>query len=129
MGLLTAYLLVASIDDVTRFTSASGFSSYLGLVPRENSSGDTKRLGSVTKAGNETLRRYLIHGARSVLNSKNYQNEPLYKWAKNLEARKGTNKATVALAHKLARICYALMRDGKTFKKVGSASRPEKKAA
>lgn len=115
LGLLGAYLMVAVVDDVQRFPDARSFASYLGLVPRESSSGDTRRLGSVTKAGNETLRRYLIHGGRSVLNSKNFTKDPVYIWAKKLESKKGMNKASVALAHKLARICFALLRDGSTY--------------
>lgn len=117
VGLLGAYLMVAVIDDIRRFPDARSFASYLGLVPRESSSGDTRRLGSVTKAGNETLRRYLIHGARAVLNSKNFSKDPIYNWAKRLEAKKGANKATVALAHKLARICFAILRDSSKYKK------------
>ena len=115
VGLLGAYLMVAVIDDISRFKDSKAFASYLGLVPRENSSGDKRRLGSVTKAGNETLRRYLIHGARSLLNSKRYQNDRMYRWAKNIERKRGTNKATVALAHKLARISFALLRDDENY--------------
>lgn len=126
LGLLGAYLMVAVVDDVTRFSSASSFASYLGLVPREDSSGDRRRLGSVTKAGNETLRRYLIHGARAILNSKNYKNDPVYIWAKRIEAKRGTNKASVALAHKLSRICFALLRDSSGY---GDKVKSHKKAA
>lgn len=117
VGLLGAYLMVAVVDDVARFPNARSFASYLGLVPRESSSGETRRLGAVTKAGNETLRRYLIHGARSILNSKNFTKDPVFIWAKKLEAKKGCNKATVALAHKLSRICFALLRDGSSYAK------------
>ena len=129
VGLLGAYLMVAVIDDITRFPNAKSFASYLGLVPRENSSGDSKRLGSVTKAGNETLRRYLIHGARAVLNSKNFTKDPIYQWAKHLESKRGANKATVALAHKLSRICFALLRDGREYIKTAKKNPSDKKAA
>lgn len=124
VGLLGAYLMVAVVDDVKRFPNSKSFASYVGLVPRENSSGDARRLGSVTKAGNETLRRYLIHGGRAVLNSTNFQKDPIYLWGKRIEAKHGSNKASVALAHKLARICFALLRDGANYK-----SAKKKKAA
>jgi transposase len=58
----------------------------------------------------------LIHGARAILNSKNFGDDPIYIWAKRLEAKKGSNKACVALAHKLARICFAILRDSSTYK-------------
>jgi transposase len=119
--------MVAVVDDVKRFPDAKSFASYLGLVPREHSSGDARRLGSVTKAGNETLRRYLIHGGRAVLSSKNFQKDPLYIWGKRIEAKRGTNKASVALAHKLSRICFALLRDGSDYAKGGE--RKKSKAA
>ena len=126
VGLLGAYLMVAVVDDISRFPDARSFASYLGLVPRESSSGDTRRLGSVTKAGNETLRRYLIHGARAVLNSKNFSKDPIYIWAKRLESKRGTNKATVALAHKLSRICFALLRDSSRYRKTPNHNKMKK---
>ena len=129
LGLLGAYLMVAVIDDITRFPDASSFASYLGLVPREDSSGDRRRLGSVTKAGNETLRRYLIHGARAILSSKNYKDDPVFIWAKRLESKKGTNRASVALAHKLARICFALLRDNSSYNSPVKKRTALKKAA
>ena len=130
VGLLGAFLMVAVIDDISRFPDAKSFASYLGLVPRESSSADTRRLGSVTKAGNETLRRYLIHGARAILNSKNFKNHPLYIWAKRIEAKSGSNKASVALAHKMARICFAILRDNSDYSTSGQKQRKKfKKAA
>lgn len=128
VGLLGAYLMVAVVDDVKRFPDAKSFASYVGLVPRENSSGDSRRLGSVTKAGNETLRRYLIHGGRAVLNSKNFQKDPIYIWGKRIEAKHGTNKASVALAHKLARVCFALLRDAANYNMPKKSSSHEKRA-
>ena len=114
VGLLGAYLMIAVIDDISRFPNSKSFASYLGLVPREYSSGDHRRLGSTTKAGNETLRRYLIHGARAFLKSSR-KNDPNFIWATRLESKSGTNKATVALAHKLSRICFAMLRDGTSY--------------
>ena len=117
VGLLGAYLMIAVVDDISRFPNAKSFASYLGLVPRENSSGDHRRLGSISKSGNETLRQYLIHGARSVLSSKKLASDPNHQWGKRIEARKGINKATVALAHKMARVAFAVIRDGSEYGK------------
>ena len=82
----------------------------------------------MTKAGNETLRRYLIHGARAVLKSKNFKGDPIYQWAIRLEKKRGTNKATVALAHKLARICFALLRDGTVYSRYSQKKKDQKVA-
>jgi transposase len=107
IGLMTTIAFLAVADDVTRFKNAKAFASYLGLVPREFSSGDKKRMGSVTKAGQEILRRYLIHGARTVLKYSNENSkEPIRKWGFKLKNKVGANKATVAMAHRLARIAF-----------------------
>ena len=129
VGVLGAYLMVAVVDDISRFPNPKSFASYLGLVPREHSSGDSKRLGSVTKSGNSVLRRYLIHGARAVLSSKNFKHDPNYHWAKRIEDKKGKNKAAVALAHKLARTCFAMLRDGESYKFTKSRQNQFKTAA
>jgi len=107
VGILTALAFVAIADDITRFNNAKAFASYIGLVPREFSSGDKRRLGTITKSGQEILRRYFIHGARTVLKYSNeHSKEPIRKWAYHLKKRVGANKATVALAHRLARISF-----------------------
>lgn len=113
VGKLSSFALVAAFDDVSRFSCAKHAGSFLGLTPRENSSGSKRRLGSITKAGPELLRRYLIHGARASLRYDG--TDRARRWAKRLEGRAGTNKAAVALAHKNARICFALLRDGTRF--------------
>jgi transposase len=107
VGLLTAAAFIAVADDLSRFKNAKAFASYIGLVPREFSSGDKQRMGSITKAGQEILRRYFIHGARTVLRySNDTSKEPIRVWGNKLKQKIGANKATVALAHKLARICF-----------------------
>lgn len=116
VGLLTAMAMLAVIDDVSRFDDASKFSSYIGLVPRVSASANTRMMGSITKSGNEILRRYLIHGARAWLKKKTSGcNDPVRKWALEVEQRRGTNKATVALARKMSCICYAMLRDGRDY--------------
>lgn len=119
IGLMTSVTFVAVMDDCGRFKSAKHFASYIGLVPSEHSSGDKRRMGSVTRSGSEILRRYLIHGARSVLmyslRSNSVKSDRMKSWAVSLKDRVGMNKATVALAHRLSRIGYAVLRDGKTY--------------
>ena len=126
VGLLTAVAMMAVIDDIRRFDEAHKLASYLGLVPRVSASADTRMMGSITKSGNEILRRYLIHGARSWLKKRTSCNDPVRKWALEVEARRGTNKAVVALARKMSCICYALLRDGRDYKEFVFESRLDK---
>ena len=119
IGLLTATALVAAVGDVQRFPSARHFASYLGLTPREDSTGPRRRLGAISKRGDTYLRMLLIHGARSVLcHAKTKMAPPpdrLRAWALQLERLRGHNKAAVALANKLARIVWAVWRHGKDY--------------
>ena len=117
VGLLNATGLVAFVGDVRRFPSGRHFASYLGLTPRERSSGNTRRLGRITKRGDVYLRMLLIHGARSVLWTAKQRVRPdrLRSWALALERTRGHNKAAVALANKLARIIWKVWNTGGTF--------------
>jgi transposase len=110
IGLLTATALVAFIGNVQRFPSARHFASYLGLTPKERSSGLVRRLGSISKRGDTYLRMLLVHGARSVLWSAKRKDQPdhIHTWALEIERLRGHNKAAVALANKLARIIWAV---------------------
>lgn len=112
IGLLTATAMVAFIGDVQRFASCRRFASFLGLTPREHSSGLTRRLGRISKRGDVYLRMLLIHGARSVLWAARRSPQPdrLRAWALHLQATRGHNKAAVALANKMARIVWAVWR-------------------
>lgn len=119
VGIMTTAAILAVGDDLSRFKNARMFASYLGLTPRETSSGDTRRMGGVSKAGQEIARRYLVHGARSVLiycnkNSK----DPLRKWGHRIKERRGMNKATVAMAHRLARLCFNVIKEERLYKKI-----------
>jgi len=113
IGLLTSTAMVAAIGKADQFTSGRHLASWLGITPRETSSGSRRYLGSITKQGNPYLRTLLIHGARSaVVAAKRLQNtgkplSQLQQWVIQLEQRIGHNKATVALANKLARIIWA----------------------
>lgn len=113
IGLMTATALSASVGEIDRFASGRHFASYLGLTPREHSSGRVRRLGRVTKRGDVYLRTLLIHGARAVLRSAvlaRKKQQPLDRtrqWALALAERVVHNKAAVALANKIARRLWA----------------------
>jgi transposase len=121
VGPLTATALRASVVDVQRFPSARHFASWLGLTSRENSSGERRRLGRISKQGDPYLRTLLVHGARAVLlaaqsaQRKGSSLDRLRTWALDLQERRGHNKATVALANKLARIVWATWRYDRDF--------------
>lgn len=124
IGLLIATALVAFVGDVQRFPSGRHFASYLGLTPREYSSGLRRRLGRISKRGDSYLRMLLIHGARSVLchAKKAKEHDRLRTWALGLEKRVGHNKAAVALANKLARIAWAVWKNDRTFASLPQAA-------
>lgn len=113
IGLITATAVSASMGDLERFRSGRHFASALGLTPREHSSGNTRRLGRITKRGDTYLRTLLIHGARAALRSAKAaraKDRPLDRtqvWALALSERLGHNKAAVALANKTARRLWA----------------------
>jgi transposase len=119
IGLLTATALLAFVGDVRRFPSGRHFASYLGLTPRESSSGLKRRLGSISKRGDPYLRMLLIHGARSVLLHAKRKSicdrDRLRSWALERERARGHNKAAVALANKLARVAWAVWRNERSF--------------
>jgi transposase len=121
VGPLTATALRASVVDIQRFPSARHFASWLGLTSREHSSGERRRLGRISKQGDPYLRTLLIHGARAVLlaarsaQRRGSALDRLRTWALDLQERRCHNKATVALANKLARIVWATWRHGRDF--------------
>ena len=119
IGLLTATALVAFVTEIHRFPSGRRFAAYLGLTPREHSTGSTRRLGPISKRGDTYLRKLLIHSARSrLVNTKRRKTpsaDPLDAWAHALEHRSGHNLATVALANRLARIAWRVWRDDRDY--------------
>ena len=111
IGLLTATAMVGFVGDIRRFRSCRHFASYLGLTPRERSSGNRRRLGAISKQGNVYLRMLLIHGGRTQLWSAHREGakpSSLQTWGLHLHRLHGHNKATVALANKLARTAWAV---------------------
>jgi len=122
IGLITATALVAFVGDVQRFHSGRHFASYLGLTPRERSSGLVRRLGSISKRGDVYLRMLLVHGARAVLWAASKRRSPdrLRTWALHLQHLRGHNKAAVALANKLARIVWAVWKHNVDFREMAA---------
>jgi len=110
IGLLTATALVGFVGEIRRFKNARRFASYLGLTPRECSTGSKRRLGRISKMGNTYLRHLLIHGARSLLRAATTHKETdhLRTWALAKAASRGPHKGATAVANKLARIVWAV---------------------
>lgn len=122
VGLLTATAMVAATGgSVSHFKDARHFASWFGLTPREFSSGSTRTLGRISKRGDRYLRMLLTHGARSVLRAATVAREVgrsvdgLRTWAMAVQGRTNHNKAACALANKMARICYATLRDATPY--------------
>ena len=109
IGPITASALVADVADARVFRNGRQLSAYLGLVPRQYTTGGKPRLGRITKRGDQYLRQLLIHGARSVIRHLGDKQDRTSRWLRALIARRGINKATVALANKQARWAWAVM--------------------
>jgi transposase len=116
IGTLIASVVVASIPDPSVFKSGRDFAAWLGLTPRQNSGGGKETLGSITKQGNRYIRKMLVVGATSVLRVVGRRKGALADWINALRARKPERLAAVALANKLARICWALLTTGESFR-------------
>ena len=109
IGPLTATALVASIGDARAFSSGRQLAAWLGLVPKQYSSGGTTRLGRITRRGDRYLRTLLVHGARAQVCHAAKRSDARSQWIQDVRARRGFNKATVALAARNARIVWALL--------------------
>lgn len=114
IGLLTSTALVGTVGHIHAFRRARQFASWLGLTPREHSSGARRRLGGISKRGDVYLRCLLTHGARAVLHAAHrrvltaHPPTRLQQWALRVQERRGHNKATIAVANKLGRIVWAV---------------------
>ena len=115
VGPVTAAAFVAALDDAARFRRAHEVEAYLGLVPRELSSGETQRRGRITKAGSSRVRWLLIQAAVSMLRLRDPRTAALREWAVRIAARRGKGIAVVALARRLAGVLFALLRDGTVY--------------
>lgn len=126
IGVLTATALAATIGDVKQFRNGRHLAAYLGLVPRQNSSGGKDRLLGISKRGNTYLRCLLVHGARSVIRHIKRRiesgQEKGNEWVVQLLTRKHTNVAVVALANKMARMAWALLANDRDYQSPTSVS-------
>lgn len=120
IGPITASAIVASVGDAKLFKSSRSFAAWLGLVPRQYSTGGRTILGRITKQGDVYLRTLLIHGARSALTVlKRQPGGRLRDWALALAGRRGFTKACVAMAAKTARILWAVLSRGERYRGAG----------
>ena len=109
IGALTASAVVASVGEFAQFERADQFGAWLGLVPRQNSSGGKTQLGGITRRGDGYLRTLFIQGAKSAVMSAHKRQDPVSRWVLALKERLGWQKACVALANKNARTLWAVM--------------------
>lgn len=126
IGLITATLLGSELGNGSAFRNGRSFAAYLGLTPRQHSSGGKSTLLGISKRGNRYLRTLLIYCARSIIRSLTLGKSPfgegsLDQWIRSLIERKGKNKATVAVAAKLARVAWAMLAKGTHFEKAFAA--------
>jgi transposase len=116
IGTLIASVIAASVPDPGVFKSGRDFAAWLGLTPRQNSSGGKEKLGAITKQGNRYIRKMLVTGATSVLRVAGRRKGTFADWINALRARKPERLVAVALANKLARFCWAIMTTGEAFR-------------
>lgn len=122
IGPLTASALAAAVPDARVFASGRQFAAWLGLVPRQNSTGGKARLGHISKQGDSNLRRLLIIGAQSVLRwSRPAKSSP---WVLGMLGRRPRKVVAVALANKMARVAWALMTRGESYRRVEMPTMP-----
>jgi transposase len=129
IGELGASALTAGVGDFTQFKSGHQFGAWLGLVPRQASSGGKIRLGRITKRGGDYLRTLLIQGAKSAVMNANKRDDPISRWLVQLTARVGWQKACVAMANKNARILWAVMTREEGFDPKHISIKPQVKQA
>jgi transposase len=115
VGPIIATALVASVDDGRQFRNGRELAAWIGLVPRQYTTGGKPRLGGMGRRANHYLRRQMIHGARSVISRLAQHDDARSRWLKALVERRGFNRAIVALANKTARIAWALLARGEEY--------------
>jgi transposase len=129
VGPILASLIVATVVDFSAFKSARDFAAWLGLVPRQYSTGGKTRLGRITKAGNSQIRRMLVLGATSMIRFAGHWNSAAGAWFRKLLECRPARLASVALANKMARIVWALMTRNEVYRPSGHGAAAAKAAA
>jgi transposase len=124
IGPITASAIVATVGDASQFRAARHFAAWLGLVPKQRSSGAKQRQGGISKQGNPYLRRLLVAGATAVIRHMGGRlaATPSGTWAKTLLERRPARLVSVALANKTARVAWALLVRGETYRGAAPAS-------
>ena len=115
VGPKVATALLGAIGDISAFNNGRELAAWLGLVPRQCSTGGKSTLLGISKRGDVYIRKLLIHGARSVLNRVDQKDDRSSLWAKALKARRHTNIASVAWANKIIRVAFALLKRGEDY--------------
>jgi transposase len=115
IGILGATILASILGNGAAFKNGRHFAAFLGLTPKQHSSGGKERILGISKGGDVYIRTLLIHGARSVLLHVNNKDDKQSTWLKNLTVRAGYNKTAVALANKIARIAWAIIKEGGNY--------------
>ena len=118
IGPITASAIVASAPDVSGFSGPREFAAFLGLTPRQHSSGGKERLGRISKMGNRYLRKLLVVGAHAVLFHRKAHDDALRMWAKRLIDRKTLQAGRGPVANKLARIVFAILKAETSYRAV-----------
>ncbi len=116
VGPKTATAIIAGIGDGSEFKNGRHLAAWLGLVPRQHSSGDRRRLMGISKRGDRHLRTLLVHGARAVVRVSAHKSDPFSQWVNALRKRRGAAKAIVAVANKNARIIWSMLRNNEEFR-------------
>ena len=122
IGPITASALVATVTDPSQFHSARQFAAWIGLVPKQNSSGGKQRQGGISKQGDRSLRRLLVLGATAVIRHARRKSTPEFAWLKGILERRPARLASVAQANKTARIVWALLARGGSYRASASVA-------
>ena len=115
IGYVNATALYSAIGNGSQFTNARELSVWLGITPKQFSSGNKQVMSGITKRENRYLRKQLIHGARALMSYCKKRDDRLSQWLKAIELRRGKNKACVALTNKMARLCRTLMQKNQMY--------------
>jgi transposase len=123
VGPLVATALVSAVGNASAFRSSRDLAAWVGLVPRQHTTGGKPKLLGISKRGNSHLRRLFVQGARALWVWKDKRDDPLHRWMRQLAERMHPHKAVCAVANKLVRICWALLRhDEVTFQHAAAAA-------
>jgi error-prone DNA polymerase len=129
IGPITASLIAATVVDISLYKTARQFAAWLGLVPRQNSTGGKTRLGRITKAGNREIRKLLVLGATSMVYRADGWDSAVGGWLRSILQRRPARLVTVALANKMARIAWALMTRKEVYRPKGGIAAAAQAAA